>query len=60
MMDSALAEVRGHLYDLLLAPYTQLSPWAITKACVYLEHPLTPRGDRCICGKVKVAAREIV
>lgn len=43
------------LLNLLLAPYTQMSAWAITSACVYLDHPTRKPGERpferCVCGK---------
>ena len=52
--DQALMEARAHLLDLLMSPYTQMQPWHITRACVYLEHPLRPSGVQCVCGKRKV------
>lgn len=59
--DPATSEARQMLYDLLMSPYTNLSAWAITRACVYLEHPMRPplpgrQPTSCICGKVKGAA----
>lgn len=46
-------ELRADALNLLMAPYTQTTPWAITKICGTFEHPLTPRGERCPCGKVR-------
>jgi hypothetical protein len=48
-----IMEARAMLLDLLLSPYTQLQPWAITKACIYMEHPKRPSGAMCVCGKEK-------
>jgi hypothetical protein len=48
-----LEKLRKDALALLMAPYTQTTPWAITTLCVYFEHPLTPRGERCPCGKVR-------
>lgn len=49
----SIEEARRLLFDLLLSPYTSMSPWAITNACIYLDHPMRPSGAACICGKVK-------
>jgi hypothetical protein len=48
-----LEKLRKDALALLMSPYTQTSPWAITTMCVYFDHPLTPRGERCPCGKVR-------
>lgn len=50
--EQQLMEVRGILLDLLLMNYTQMQPYAITRACHYLDHPMRPSGAMCVC-KVK-------
>jgi hypothetical protein len=52
-LDPEDVNIRQAAYDLLMSPYTSMQPWAITRVCMYFKHPLTPRGERCPCGKIK-------
>jgi len=48
------AEARQVLLDLLRAPWNRMSPWAIARACEYLEHPDKNDGEPergCPCGR---------
>jgi len=57
-LEALRAEARGMILDLLWADYNRMSPWALTRACEYLEHPSNPHRDSlgggCRCGRRKV------
>lgn len=50
-------EARDLLLSLLRAPWTRMSPWAISNVCAYLEHPsrVPDESAACPCGRFKDA-----
>ena len=54
-LHAQVADARQHLLDMLRAPYIRMTPWAITKACTYLDHPTRrdtdPPEAPCVCGR---------
>lgn len=51
-------EARKMILDLLWADYNRMTPWALTRACEYLDHPVNPGRDsfgKCRCGRRRPA-----
>lgn len=48
-------QARELLLSLLRAPWTRMSPWAISNVCAYLEHPsrIPEEPAPCPCGRFK-------
>jgi hypothetical protein len=54
-MPDELERVRQNAFNLLMAPWMGQVAIGLSIGinCAYFEHPLTPRGERCPCGKVR-------
>jgi hypothetical protein len=53
-------EARTMILDLLRAPWSRMTPWAISNACAYMEHPDKYDGHPekgCPCGRRRDATK---